>query len=137
MDQLAIALGVAGHALRIDCRTLDTETIPIPPGVRMVLDSAVPRTLAGSAYNQRRGECDAALKTLQAADPDLQALRDVTAGLLSTESWRLTDVQLRRARHVVTEDQRVLGAAAALQRGDVGHFGQLLTESHLSLRKRL
>jgi galactokinase len=135
MDQLAIALGVAGHALRIDCRTLETKTVPIPPGVRiLVLDSAVPRTLAGSAYNQRRSECEVALKTLQAADPDLQALRDVTVGLLRKEGWRLTDVQLRRARHVITENQRVLDAVAALQRGDVGHFGQLLTDSHLSLR---
>jgi galactokinase len=135
MDQLAIALGVAGHALRIDCRSLETEAVRIPPGVRiLVLDSAVPRTLAGSAYNQRRSECDAALRTLQAVDPSLQALRDVTAGLLSEEGWRLTDVQLRRARHVVTEDQRVLDAVAALQRGDVDHFGQLLTDSHLSLR---
>jgi galactokinase len=135
MDQLAVALGVAGRALRIDCRTLQTETVPIPPGVRiLVLDSAVPRTLAGSAYNQRRSECDAALTALRAADPDLKALRDVTAGLLSAQGWRLTDVQLRRARHVVTEDQRVLDADSALKRGDISQFGQLLTDSHLSLR---
>lgn len=135
MDQLAIALGVAGHALRIDCRSLETEPVPIPSGVRiLVLDSAVPRTLAGSVYNQRRSECDYALKALQAADPDLQALRDVTPGLLGRQAWRLTDVQLRRARHVVTENQRVLEAATALQHGDTRHFGQLMTRSHVSLR---
>jgi galactokinase len=135
MDQLAIALGVAGHALRIDCRSLEAEPVPIPSGVRiLVFDSAVPRTLAGSAYNQRRSDCEAALKALQAVNPNLRALRDVTADLLSKEGWRLTGVQLRRVRHVVTEDQRVLDAASALQRGDVGRVGQLLTDSHFSLR---
>jgi galactokinase len=135
MDQLAIALGVAGHALLIDCRTLQTEPVPIPPGVRiLVLDSAVPRTLAGSAYNQRRGECEAALTMLQIVDPTLHALRDVTLDLLSKEGSRLTDTQLRRARHVVTENQRVLDAAAALRRGDADQCGQLLTQSHHSLR---
>jgi galactokinase len=135
MDQLAIALGVAGHALRIDCRSLEAEPIPIPSGVQiLVFDSAVPRTLAGSAYNQRRTECEAALMALQAVDPNLRALRDVTASMLRRQAWRLTDAQLRRARHVVTENQRVLEAATVLQRGDVGRFGQLLTQSHLSLR---
>jgi galactokinase len=135
MDRLAIALGVTGHALLIDCRSLETQLVPIPPGVRvLVLDSAVPRTLAGSAYNQRRSECEAALSTLQAIDPNLHALRDVTVDLLGEEGWRLTDVQLRRARHVVTENQRVLDAAAALHRADADQFGQLLTQSHLGLR---
>jgi galactokinase len=135
MDQLAIALGVAGHALRIDCRSLEAEPVPIPSGVRiLVFDSAVPRTVAGSAYNQRRTECEAAPKALQAADPNLRALRDVTASMLGRQARRLTDIQLRRARHVVTENQRVLEAATALPRGDVGQFGQLLTQSHLSLR---
>jgi galactokinase len=135
MDQLAIALGVAGHGLLIDCRTLQTEPVPIPPGVRiLVLDSAVPRTLAGSAYNQRRNECEAALATLQTVGPNLRALRDVTVDLLDTEGWRLTDVQRRRARHVVTENQRVLDFAAALRRGDTHRCGQLLTQSHRSLR---
>jgi galactokinase len=135
MDQLAIALGVAGHALLIDCRSLKTEPVPIPPGVRiLVLDSAVPRTLAGSADNQRRSECESALSALQPVEPGLRALRDVTTDLLDREGWRLADPQLRRARHVVTENQRVLDGIAALRRGDVDRFGQLLSESHASLR---
>jgi galactokinase len=135
MDQLAIALGVAGHALLIDCRSLETQPVPIPPGVQiLVLDSAVPRTLAGSAYNQRRADCEAALRALRSVDPNLHALRDVTSDLLGNEAWRLTDVQLRRARHIVTENQRVLDAAATLRRGEVDRFGRLLTQSHLSLR---
>jgi galactokinase len=133
MDQLAVAGGVAGHALLIDCRSLETQPVPIPPGVRvLVLDTAVPRTLAGSAYNQRRLECEAALRNLRAVDPALRALRDVTPDLLA--AGRLQGVQLRRARHVVTENQRVLASVAALRHGDVGRFGRLIAESHASLR---
>ena len=135
MDQLAIALAIAGHALLIDCRSRATQPVPIPHDVRiLVLDSAVPRTLAGSAYNQRRSECESALHTLQTVEPGLHALRDVTADLLAKEGRRLTDPQLRRARHVITENQRVLDATAALRRGDIHRFGRLLTESHASLR---
>jgi galactokinase len=135
MDQLAIAGGVAGHALLIDCRSLETEPVPIPPDARLlILDSAVPRTLAGSAYNQRRAECESALRSLQAVDLHLHALRDVTPKLLEAESWRLGEPERRRARHVVTENERVLDGAAALRRGDVARFGQLMSESHVSLR---
>jgi galactokinase len=135
MDQLAVASGVAGHALLIDCRSLDTEPVPIPDDVRLlILDSAVPRTLAGSAYNQRRAECESALRTLQAVEPRLRALRDVTPGLLTAQGWRLGDTQLRRARHVVTENQRVLDSVVALRRGDVDTFGWLMAQSHASLR---
>jgi galactokinase len=135
MDQLAIALGVAGHALLIDCRSLDTQPVPIPRGVQiLVLDSAVPRSLAGSAYNQRRTDCESALRTLQSVDPRLRALRDVTTELMAAEGWRLADRERRRARHVVSENGRVLNAVAALRRDEVDLFGQLLTQSHASLR---
>jgi galactokinase len=135
MDQLAVAGGVAGHALLIDCRTLQTEPVPIPPDVRvLVLDTAVPRTLAGSAYNQRRAECESALRALQAVEPNLRALRDVTPDLLTAEQGRLQGVELQRARHVVTENQRVLDSAAALRHGDVAQFGRLMSASHASLR---
>lgn len=135
MDQLAIACGRAGHALLLDCRTTVTEPVPIPAGVRiLVLDSAVPRALAGSAYNQRRAQCDSAVRALQAADPTLRALRDVTSELLTAAQYRLTDVQRRRARHVVSENQRVLDSAEALRRDDPEELGRLMLESHASLR---
>jgi galactokinase len=74
MDQLAIACAEAGSVLLIDCRTLATEPVPLPGGMRiLVLDSAVPRTLAGSAYNTRRAECEAALQRLQDVVPRLRA----------------------------------------------------------------
>jgi galactokinase len=135
MDQLAVACGVAGHALLIDCRTFASEPVPLPPEVRMlVLDSAVPRTLAGSAYNQRRAECESALHKLQRVHPDLKALRDVSADVLAAEGARLDPIELRRARHVVTENARVQNSVAALRAGDVARFGQLMIESHASLR---
>jgi galactokinase len=135
MDQLAIASGAAGHAVLIDCRSLETQPIPIPDSLRvLVLDSAVPRTLAGSAYNDRRAECEAALHILQVRDPGLRALRDVSEGTLTEQQRHLPDRLLRRARHVVTENHRVLDAVAALRRTDVERLGQLLTESHASLR---
>lgn len=135
MDQFAVAHGIADHALRMDCRSLQTESVPIPSALRvLVLDSSVRRILAESAYNQRRSECEAALQALRTAEPSLKALRDITTAQLSNEGWRLSEVLLRRARHVITENQRVLQAAAALQRGDARKFGQLLNQSHLSLR---
>jgi galactokinase len=135
MDQLAIACAEAGSVLLIDCRTLATEPVPLPAGIRiLVLDSAVPRTLAGSAYNTRRAECEAALRRLQDVVPRLRALRDVTPDLLAEHGSRLPDVELRRARHVVTENARVEAGVAALRAGDVATFGRLMVDSHTSLR---
>jgi galactokinase len=135
MDQLAVACGVANHALLIDCRSFDVERAPIPASVRiLVLDSAAPRTLAGSAYNVRRAECESALRKLRAMQPGLRALRDVSPALLDSAADRLDDVELRRVRHVVGENGRVLTSVAALRVGDVARFGQLMLASHSSLR---
>ena len=138
MDQLAVAGGVAGHALLIDCRSYAVEPVAVPPAVRiLVLDSAAPRALAGSAYNERRAQCESAVAKLRAARPDLpdlRALRDVTPELLAAEGRRLDGVELRRARHVVSENERVLAGVAALRRGDAAAFGRLMVASHESLR---
>ncbi|WP_405113942.1 galactokinase [Micromonospora sp. NBC_01405] len=135
LDQLAVAGGVAGRALLIDCRTLDIDPVPIPSDVRiLVLHTGVSRTLAASAYNRRRAECESALRTLSSVEPDLKALRDVSPKLLADEQQRLGDTELRRARHVVTENERVLTAADALRSADVDAFGSLMTASHASLR---
>ncbi len=135
MDQLAVACGLAGHALLIDCRSYAVRPVALPAGVRvLVLDSAAPRTLAGSAYNQRRAECESAVAKLRAARPGIRALRDVDAALLAAEGWRLDPVELRRAGHVVSENQRVLDSVAALEAGDVAQFGALMVASHHSLR---
>jgi galactokinase len=121
MDQLASLFGRAGHALLIDCRDLSVTPVAIPPGIAVVVvHSGVPRTLVGSAYASRRAECEAA-----AAGLDLGSLRDATLE-------QVRDVP--RARHVVTENARVLAMAAALPTGDLSVLGPLLLASHASLR---
>ncbi|HUF54678.1 MAG TPA: galactokinase [Dehalococcoidia bacterium] len=130
MDQFASALGVVGHALFIDCRTLDAEPVALPPGVAIVvIDSRVPRNLAATPYNQRREECADAARLL-----GVPALRDADGAFLAATGDRLTDGLYRRARHVVTENARVLHARDAIIAADLARIGQLLAESHTSLR---
>jgi galactokinase len=135
MDQLTSVFGVESNALLIDCRTLDIELIPLPNEVSiLILNSGVQRTLFGSALNQRRAECDSALRKLQIAQPNLRALRDVTLELIAKEGWRLDSVEARRVRHVVTENARVLSGVAVLRKGDLAEFGRQMVASHQSLR---
>lgn len=134
MDQMAVALGRAGHALLLDCRTLEIEPVPIPPEARLlILDSGVPRSLAASAYRKRRAECEEAVRLLQAAYPQIKALRDVTLEML-TEVKNIPETLHRRARHVVGENRRVLESVAALRAGNLEAFGRLMDASHESLR---
>lgn len=128
MDQLASALGRPDHVLLIDCRSLTCEPVPMPPGVSILIaDTAVRRELATSAYNERRAQCDAAADVL-----GVSALRDATLGGL--EATKLEEVVKRRARHVITENARVLDTVAALKVGDLAQVGQLMDASHVSLR---
>jgi galactokinase len=132
MDQYAVAMGREGHALLLDCATLHCREIPVETGrhALVIIDSRAPRTLAASAYNQRRAECEEALALIRHQ-------RDVPhlTGASQEDIAFIPDPLLRkRARHVVTEQQRVVRAAEALQSGDLSHFGQLLNASHASLR---
>ena len=130
MDQLISAAGQAGHAMLIDCRTLETRAVPVPPeAVVVVLDTATRRGLVGTAYNERRAQCEAAAKVL-----GVPALRDVDRATLERRAGDLNSVTRRRARHVVTENERVLACAAALAEGDLPTVGRLMAESHESLR---
>ena len=130
MDQLISAAGRAGHALLIDCRSLDTRPVPIPRSAAVVvLDTGTRRGLAQSAYNERRADCQRA-----AARFGVPALRDVDLAVFTAGAPQLDDVTRRRARHVVTENARTRAAAAALARGDVTDTGMLMNESHASLR---
>jgi galactokinase len=130
MDQLISADGVAGHAMLIDCRSLERSTVAIPATASViVLDTATRRGLADSAYNERRRQCEQA-----AAFFHVPALRDVDLATFSVRASELDDVTRRRARHVVTENVRTLAAACALEAGDVEQFGALMNKSHASLR---
>lgn len=130
MDQMASAVARAGHALFLDCRSLAYEHIPLPAGVSiLVLDTATRRGLVDSAYNERRRQCESAAQTL-----GVPALRDVDETTLARRAADLDEVTLRRARHVVSENERVLQAIAAMRRGDAPALGRLLDLSHASLR---
>ena len=130
MDQLIVAAGQAGHALLIDCRSLEIAPAPLPAGVAVVvLDTSTRRGLVDSAYNERRRQCEEA-----AAFFGVQALRDVDLATFSAREAELDRTARKRARHVVTENARTVEAAQALRAGDVARFGRLMDASHASLR---
>jgi galactokinase len=130
MDQMISAAGEAGHALLIDCRSLETQAVPLPPDtVVVVLDTATRRGLVDSAYNERRAQCEAAARFF-----DVPALRDVSVAQFQARAAQLDDLTRRRARHVVTENERTLQAAAVMRQGDAIALGQLMDASHTSLR---
>ena len=130
MDPLISAIGQAGRALLLDCRHLTWEAVPIPPDVDLVVcDTAKRRSLARSAYNERRAECEEAARRL-----GVPALRDLDGPGCEAQADRLPLTLARRCRHVVHENERTLRAAQALRDGDVARFGRLMNESHTSLR---
>lgn len=130
MDQMASAMGVAQHALLIDCRSLDVTPIPVPAGVSIVIiDSNKRRGLVDSEYALRRQQCEEAAGIL-----GVEALRDATPGMLTAAREELGDLLYRRARHVVTENLRTQVAATALRSGDLTTAGQAMRESHASMR---
>jgi galactokinase len=135
MDQFISALGQAGHALLIDCRSLAHEPVPMPKGVSIVIcDSMKRRGLVDSAYNQRRQECQEGVQLLQRHLPGIVALRDVSPNDLAQFGDDLPDPVDRRVRHVVRENARTHSFADALRRGDLPTAGTLMNESHISLR---
>ena len=130
MDQMISAAGVADHALLIDCRSLETRPLPLPADTAVVvLDTATRRGLVDSAYNERRAQCEAAARYF-----GVKALRDVTAAQLEAAQGELDALTYRRARHVISENDRVLQACDAMAAGDAPALGRLLDASHLSLR---
>ena len=136
MDQFASCFGKADHALRLDCRSLDYRTVPIPTGVRLVIcNTMVKHELAHGQYNQRREECEAGVRHLSSKLPGVTALRDVTLEDLNRYGGDLPEVIYKRCRHVIGENARVIAASQALARGDLGEFGRLMYESHRSLNE--
>jgi galactokinase len=130
MDQLISAAGRENHAVLIDCRSLDTQVVPFPPGVAVVvLDTATRRGLVDSAYNERRAQCEASAKFF-----GVRALRDVTIEQFEKAADKLDPMTRRRARHVITENNRTEKAAEVMRCGDAVALGKLMNESHTSLR---
>ena len=135
MDPFASHLGKAGHALLLDCRSLEHRWAPIPRGLKiLVFDSGVKRTLAGSAYNERRSQCGEVVQRLSKAVPGLRSLRDLSRCDFEQHQGLLDPVLLKRCRHVVCENQRVLDLEAALRDHRLERAKALMEESHASLR---
>jgi galactokinase len=135
MDQFASAGCQDGHALLLDCRSLATRPVPVPAGVSIVvMDTGARRSLATSAYNDRRAACERVVAELARTRPGIRALRDVTPDELAAAAARLDPTDAQRARHVVSENARPAALAAAFAAGDRVLAGRLMQESHASLR---
>jgi galactokinase len=130
MDQFSSSLGESGKAIFLDTRSLAHESLPLPAGCRVaIVPSGVRRELGRSAYNDRRREVESAARRL-----GLRSLRDLPPADLEPSLRRLPSPERERARHVVTENSRVLDAVEALRRGDPEGLGDLMNRSHRSLR---
>ena len=135
MDQFASACGRAGHALLLDCRSLEWEPISLPAGVAIVIaDTTVRRELGTSEYNTRRAQCEEAVRVLAEVLPGIKALRDVSVEDFNRHAHLLSPIVQKRARHVVEECARTQRAVNLLRVGDAAQFGALMNECHVSLR---
>ncbi|HJQ70622.1 MAG TPA: galactokinase [Blastocatellia bacterium] len=136
MDQFIVTHGEPGRALLLDCRSLDHRSAPIPDHARLVIcNTMVKHEIARGEYNTRRAECEEGVRYLSRKLPGITALRDVTQADLNRYGDHLPRVVYKRCRHVITENARVIAAAAALSEGDLMEFGRLMYKSHLSLRE--
>ena len=133
MDQLISALGQKDHLLMIDCRSLETQPTPVPKDVAVIIvNSNVPHDLVTGEYNTRRWQCEKAAEFF-----GVKALRDVSVEEFQKREAELTALNhlvAKRARHVVTENQRVLDAVEALKHNDLTKLGELMGQSHESMR---
>jgi galactokinase len=135
MDQFIAVFGRADHALLLDCRSLESRPLPLPKNIDLVIcNSGVKHELASGEYNCRRADCETGVKLLQPCIAGLTSLRDVTPESLNQYKDRLPEIVYHRCRHVVSENQRVLAAANALEFNDSTEFGKLMYASHASLR---
>lgn len=130
MDQMISAAGVKGHGLLIDCRSLETTPIPLPKDTSvLILDTATRRGLVGSAYNDRRKSCEEASRAF-----GIPYLRDIQMDQFEKLAPVLDDVTYRRAKHIVSENERTLAAASAMKHGNAEEMGRLMKASHASMR---
>jgi len=130
MDQLISAQGKTDHALLIDCRSLETKAVAMPHGIAVVIiNSNVQRGLVGSEYNTRRTQCEDAARFF-----GVETLREVDLAAFEKRKPGLDPLTARRARHVITDSQRAIDLSSALEAGDLGRIGQLMADSHASMR---
>lgn len=135
MDQFIVSHGKRGHALLLDCRSLEYRLLPMPEIATLAIcNTMVKHNIARGEYNERRAECEAGVCILSKFLPNVRALRDVTPEDFEAYRHELPDIVMRRCRHVISENARVLQAAATLEPRDLQAFGKLMLQSHRSLR---
>jgi galactokinase len=135
MDQFVSCLAERGHCLMIDCRSLEYKKLPLPDTCALVIcNTMVRHQLASGEYNVRRQQCEQGLAILQRFVPGATSLCHISPEQLEQYAQALPEELYRRCRHVVSEIQRVRDAAGALQEGALPRFGELMRQSHLSLR---
>ena len=137
MDQFASAMGRANHAIFLNCKNLDYKLVPLRLGGKKIIISNTNKkhALGASKYNERRSECEKGFEILKSAMPEKTCLGDITEEEFEKYAHLIDDeTVLRRVRHVISEDARVLKAIDALENGDIKTFGNLMNLSHNSLR---
>ncbi|MFB3829695.1 MAG: galactokinase [Bryobacteraceae bacterium] len=134
MDQYVSVFGEEGAAIEIDCRSLRHRPVRLPPVEIIAVNTMVKHELGSSAYRQRTVECAAAVEQLRIREPAVESLRDVTGEMFARHEGMLPEAIRKRARHVVTEDERVGEFVEAAGRGDLARMGELFTASHRSLQ---
>ncbi|WP_027408506.1 galactokinase [Anoxybacillus tepidamans] len=134
MDQFAVGMGKWDHAILLNCQTLTYRYLPLVLNdcSIVIANTNKQRGLADSAYNERRATCEAALAKLRQV-LKIQSLGDLTSAQLEQCQHLLSPIEQKRVRHAVTENERTMEAAEALERGDLARFGELMKQSHLSL----
>jgi galactokinase len=134
MDQFVSCFGKQEHALMLDCRSLEATYLQLPPNVRLVIcNTTVRHELATGEYNERRASCERVVETIAKFRQEVRALRDLTLEGLEHYQNQISSVDFRRCRHVITENDRVKDAKAALESADLARFGELMYLSHDSL----
>ncbi len=136
MDQFTACFGKSGHALMLDCRSLEPTYLPLPPSICLVIcNTMVRHELAAGHYNERRASCERVVDALRNFLPKIHALRDLELEDIERFRSYISDLDFRRARHVIKENKRVTEARAALQDANLARFGELMYFSHDSLHR--
>ena len=137
MDQFICCLGKKGNALFLDCMSEKYDFVPIPSNINIVIcNTGVSRELAGSEYNKRREECEEAVAVFRKVMPEIENLRQVTSADFERLKSSLSPTVRKRCEHILSENERVLAAVQALKKGELSKLGQLMEESHASLRDK-
>lgn len=135
MDQYISVFGRKNAALKIDCRSLENDVVGLPENIEIIaVNTMIKHELSMSAYRERTQECAAAVDAIRRLDPTVSSLRDVTVALLNQATPSMSQTIARRARHVITENERVGLFVTASRHQDLGRMGQLMVASHVSLQ---